>query len=319
MMTLDEKVELASSTIEWKNIQNNKNPLCTQKIYPFTTENLKGELDPFDLTGKDVLTVMGSGDQVFEHFLKGAKNIDTFDLNPLSEPYFYLKLALLEGNMSKNGFFEFLCNQELYPLTGLNISTFDQEIYQRISPMLRKNYDRFWNQLLQRYSAKKVRLEPNLFTWDEERYAVLEQILNYAGEENYLKLQSSITNLSISFLNVSLQKLPYKLNKKYDFINLSNIIRYADEMWEENPLQEFKKVTDSLIPFLKEGGFLIVGYLYEYQTNSYQSIHQLDLREKYYPSTIYDYYQFKGVGSIKYGYNDKYKDAIIVYQKSKKL
>ena len=112
MISLEEKISIAKNLIEGKDIEPTELK-CTSKLYPFTTENLKAELEPFDLTGKDILTVMGSGDQVFEHFLKSAQSIDAFDLNPLTEPYYYLKLAALLGKIPRQQFFEFLSSRNL--------------------------------------------------------------------------------------------------------------------------------------------------------------------------------------------------------------
>ena len=36
-----------------------------QSIYMFATENLNGVLNTLDVKGKDILTVSGSGDQIF--------------------------------------------------------------------------------------------------------------------------------------------------------------------------------------------------------------------------------------------------------------
>lgn len=318
MVSLEEKISIAKNLIEDKETCSDKLK-CTSKLYPFTTENLKGELEPFDLTGKDVWTVMGSGDQVFEHFLKGAGNIDAFDVNPLTEPYYYLKLAVFLRKVPKREFFEFLSSRNLEMSNQINRQALNIGTYQQLRPFLQRDNQIFWNFFYDNYTRSEIRRPDRLFTSDEMKYEHLEKMLNYADDEQYQKLQSNISRLSVNFLNFSVQELPYHLKKQYDFINLSNIIRYADDMWEENPLEKFKKITDKLIPFLKEDGVLIVGYLYEYKKESYQSIYQPALREKYYPSTIYDYYPFAGVDDIKYGYNNRFEDAVIVYQKGKKV
>lgn len=315
-MSIEEKIKRAKKLIEEQELDLNELE-CTRKIYPFTTENLKGELEPFDLTGKDVLTVMGSGDQVFEHFLKGATSIDAFDLNPLTEPYYYLKLALLLRKIPRADFFKFLTSRDIGMPNQINKQCFNYETYNQIRLLLQGDNQIFWDALLNTYKKSEIRRPDRLFTSDEPKYHYLEKMLNYIEEEQFQKLQNKISKLKINFLNFSIQELPYHLNKKYDLINLSNIIRYIDDMWEGNPLEEFKKITDQLISFLKENGVLIIGYLYEYQTESYLSIYQPELRNKYYPSTIYDYYTFTGVTDIKYGHQNRFEDAIIVYSKGK--
>lgn len=294
---------------------------CVSQIYPFTTENLKAELEPFDFTGKDILTVMGSGDQVFEYFLKGARSIDTFDVNPLTEPYYYLKYACILSGFSKEEFFSFFSSRVLKRVLKevLNNQVFDGQAYDKISPFLQGNHKKFWDVLDAKYGINLVRKPNRLFSSDEEGYENLKNMLNYAEDEQYHKLQSNISKLSINFLNFSLEELPYHLTRQYDCINLSSIVRFIDYMWKEKPIEEFKKVTDSLIPFLKKDGTLIVGYLYDYTNgseNSSVSIYRSNLINKYYPYDIYDYYQFAGVREMRY--NDdtmRCPDGILVYQK----
>ena len=54
------------------------------KIYSMTTENIYGFLNNLDLKDKDILTISGSGDQRLNAYLLGAKNVTTFDINPLT-------------------------------------------------------------------------------------------------------------------------------------------------------------------------------------------------------------------------------------------
>ena len=63
------------------------------KIYLMTTENIKGYLEKWFLEDKDVLTVAGSGDQMLNAYLLGAKNVTCFDINPLAFCQVKLKKA----------------------------------------------------------------------------------------------------------------------------------------------------------------------------------------------------------------------------------
>lgn len=64
-------------------------------IYPFTTENINGYLDLFNLNKKSLLTVGSSGDQVINAILNGCIDITLLDKNPYSKYYYYLKVACL--------------------------------------------------------------------------------------------------------------------------------------------------------------------------------------------------------------------------------
>ena len=50
------------------------------KMYPFTTENISGYIDNFDLEGKSLLTVGSSCDQIYNASLKGCKDITILDI-----------------------------------------------------------------------------------------------------------------------------------------------------------------------------------------------------------------------------------------------
>ena len=65
------------------------------KIYYSTNEDLESLLDVFDVEGKDVLSVTGSGDQAFHFHSKKANNVDLFDINRLTIHYYYLRVWVL--------------------------------------------------------------------------------------------------------------------------------------------------------------------------------------------------------------------------------
>ena len=79
------------------------------KIYSFTTENIDGYIDYFDLVNKSLLTIGSSGDQLLNAFLKGTNDITLYDINPYAKYYVYLKIAgilCLEYNEFEEFFFK---------------------------------------------------------------------------------------------------------------------------------------------------------------------------------------------------------------------
>lgn len=62
-----------------------------EKVFGSSNENLKELFQCFSLQGKDVLTVLASSDQFFYSVYFGAKKVDTFDHNPLTKYYYYLR------------------------------------------------------------------------------------------------------------------------------------------------------------------------------------------------------------------------------------
>ena len=72
---------------EWNHFYN---------IYPFTTENISGYIDNFNLNGKSLLTVGSSGDQIFNAVLMGINDVTQVDINPFAKYYYYLKMYYLK-------------------------------------------------------------------------------------------------------------------------------------------------------------------------------------------------------------------------------
>ena len=80
-------------------------------IYPFTTENIAGYINEFDLENKRLLTVGSSSDQVINASLKNTKDVTLIDINPYTKYYFYLKVASLRS-LNKDEFYNLIDNDE---------------------------------------------------------------------------------------------------------------------------------------------------------------------------------------------------------------
>ena len=72
--------------INFENNLSNATSICEGKlhynsefsrIYSFTTENIAGYIEYFDLNNKNLLTIGSSGDQILNAFYNGAKDIDS--------------------------------------------------------------------------------------------------------------------------------------------------------------------------------------------------------------------------------------------------
>lgn len=309
-------LKIAKELIEDKDKYSEEYSYRFRQIYPFTTENLKGHYQFFDLKGKKVLTVQGSGDQVLELILNGATNIDAFDINPLAKPYFDLKRASFMARIPKMDYLDFFRYND-YPKFGPdNKKCFNHNTFSKISKYLTEDSYKFWMDLFLTYSPEKIRRKNYLFSYDEAREEIFEEILNYYQEDNFKKLYTLINKLDYCFIESDVRNLPNILTKKYDFIDLSNIIRYSEKMWDIKPLENYRNLIDELIPFLNPGGDIIVGYLYQIDTEcpSYEC-YQKQLRDLYFPSSKYDYYYFDGIYDIKHKPQKKDNDAILVYHK----
>ena len=65
-------------------------------LYKNTNEDLTTIFKNINFKEKKVLTVQASSDQLFSSYILGAKEVDTFDSNRLTEYYYYLRKWCLE-------------------------------------------------------------------------------------------------------------------------------------------------------------------------------------------------------------------------------
>ena len=66
------------------------------KIYFASNEKLDKIFSNVDIKDKNVLTVLGSGDQAFHLYNRGARHVDVFDKNKLTLFYYYLRRWVIQ-------------------------------------------------------------------------------------------------------------------------------------------------------------------------------------------------------------------------------
>ena len=107
-------------------------------IYPFTTENISGYIDKFNLINKSLLTVGSSSDQAINAIFNGCSDISVVDINPYTKFYYYLKVAcLIELDLDE--FLKFLRFKDYPKVFNDNKEVFNKEIYDKILNIARKN------------------------------------------------------------------------------------------------------------------------------------------------------------------------------------
>ena len=89
-------------------IKGNQSEFDFNTLYPFTTENIDGYMDLFDLKNKSLLTLGSSSDQAINAGIVGCQNVTIFDICPLTKLYYFLKLASLLS-LEREMFLQFLC------------------------------------------------------------------------------------------------------------------------------------------------------------------------------------------------------------------
>ena len=236
------------------------------QIYPFTTENIKGYINHFDLgINKSLLTVGSSGDQVINAVLKGCRDITVIDINPYTKFYYYLKMAAII-DLTYDEYFMFF-KYKSYPTTfEENEDTLCKNLYDRLKDNLRLlDYESylFWEEILLNYN--NVLIRNRLFSNDEGQIKENRGCNNYLStKEDYLKTRTMIKKVHPVFINDDI--LTVKFNRRFDVIWLSNIANYLNE-------DEIKDMVHRMYNRLNINGQMLISYLYKTKKDTkYQKI-----------------------------------------------
>ena len=284
---------------------------CFFWLYPFTNENISGYYSNIDFKDKDVLTVTSSGDHALNAFLMGARNIDTFDINPLAKYYSELKIASIKS-LSLEEFFLFLYNKRLL---GTSKYFLKKSLYNKVRENLDSNYLDFWDYVFNKYSNKDI-IKSKLFTKDFLYLKELTKSNMYLNKDTYYKLRDILFKKSINYIDCDIKKLS-KLNKKYDVIILSNIPDYFDIVYksDKEALIELRNILNSI---KKNNTKIVLCYLYGCinDSNYKYGIYNKELVNEYFTGIDYKYEYFIGAvdlaKSLTLAKMSDYRDGVIV-------
>lgn len=243
MSNVEEKIYFAI-----KEISDTSNIVTFNRIYSFTTENIRGYINSFDLKEKSLLTVGSSSDQVLNAFFVGCMDITLIDVNIFTKEFFYLKKAAIE-QLNYKDFIKFMCMEGTIKR---NNKSFNIKTFNKIIPYIDDiESKKFWQELVTNYKPQKIK---KLFTPDVPFTYELKELNNYLQDkESYTKMQGIIKNLKPKFITADIYK--YKLKRNYDNIFLSNIADY-------NNVDATYKLYNNLKDNLNPGGSILIGYLY---------------------------------------------------------
>lgn len=247
-------LEKAKEKCEDKKVYNEANSFG--KIYPFTTENISGYIDLFNLKDRSLLTVGSSGDQIINAILKGCKDVTLLDINPFTKYYYYLKIACLLC-LDKDTFMEFLHYQEHTTTFGANDYAFNYETFNKVKQTLaeldHESY-LFWNELFKQFKPLEIRT--NMFEPDEYKIRAVIGCNNYLHDVKlYKDAQEKIMTVKPHFVYGDIFNV--KFERKFDNIWLSNIGKYL------NFLPAIREMVDITDGFLNDDGQLLICYLYD--------------------------------------------------------
>lgn len=226
-------------------------------IYLFTTENIAGYMKDLDLTNKRIITVTGSSDHIINAILKGCTDITTFDINHLSKYYMDLKLSAIKS-LSYKEFIDFL----LYDTD----KTLSYEIINNLE--MNKESKEFWLKELSKYNSDGKKLkESGLFNLKYFDIKNKKECNLYLNKVNYGIIKNRLDGININFIHTNLKDL--RIDKKYDYMFLSNISDYIDTFYENNYLANYKNLIDKFIINVK---CIYFAYVYDINKKDKRSV-----------------------------------------------
>lgn len=284
------------------------------KIYSFSTENISGYLDYFDLKNKRLLTVGSSGDQVINAYYCGARDITLFDINTYSKYYLYLKISAIIS-LSYDEFQKFFFKYYESPFED-NKYMFSKELFNKIKSNLRLlDYESylFFDEIFNLYEPKRIR--DYLFDDDESRKKVIKGLNIYLkNENNYNILKNKVRSISFKYINGDLFK--YKLNEKYDNIFLSNLCTYYS-LGELMSLLKYLSNNN-----LNMNGSILFSYLWNidfnesYYEDDWKEIYKMPIIKEKLKKYISEYHNIIGTRDILHD-EEKKRDLVLIYKKKR--
>ncbi len=247
--------------LSWKRIEEPRSFYQYSPAYIKTTENINGTFDKIsensDFKGKSVLTVVGSGDQIFESVLRGAKKVDGFDISMNAIMFYYLKEAALKTpSIDYHTYIRFFFTEEV-----------DSEEYREIYAKIRPNlnpiatayFDKVFSSSIPHAVIAQVIRRSSQYRNLEAAEEELPVLSSHLSPENFEKLREKINDCEINIYLRDVKKLD-DLEGPYDYIILSNIFEY-----QEGPeIDEFKAAIERYREKLTPTGKILVGYAYNH-------------------------------------------------------
>ena len=280
------------------------------KIYSFTTENINGYIDLFDLYNKSLLTVGSSGDQILNSYYNGARDITLLDINPFAKYYVNLKIAgiiSLTYQEFQEFFFKWI-NKE-YNNKRYNLNLF-KKIKKNLKAIDYESYY-FFQHIFKNY--KRDIISNFLMNDDLCIDKVIKETNNYLkNEESFNKLKKILNNISFKFINKDI--FTYQSSNKYDNIFLSNLCTTVNLYEYRDLLIKLKNNN------LNINGAMLILYLWNINYNSneinfeWKQVYNMPGTRFLLKDFITEYYNITGIDDITYN-KDSNSDLVMIYKK----
>lgn len=287
-----------------------------QKVYFSTNENIREYLNFVNFKyKKDGLSVLGSGDHIFNLINKGILNIDTFDTNLLTDFYvFGIKAAMVQ----KYNYKEYL--SVISKLINYNTPSNEiDEILMDLLPSMDNKYRKFWKEIIN-FNYQMQKKENTNISLINLLFINIRDVEDIMFKNNYLfneyefnKLKNNIFKSNITYKNIDAIDLPKEYRLKYDVILFSNIFDYMYKrfgfLFQYNDIKDF---IESLKNMLNKDGFLYLNYVFKYASEVFY-------RKNLIQNSTITFEDLKDSQVLKVDSNNKelntLKDGIIILKK----
>lgn len=241
-----------------------------QKVYFSTNENIQGyinyaRINPFT----KCLSVLASGDHAFNLAAKGAKDIDTFDINTLTE---YFVLGFKRALILKYNYYEYMEVCKLIKEGNLSLEN-TCDLINELLPYMDKKYYKFWqdimnyNYRIQKDNEYTIDLFQMLCIGLAGRINHIQNNFYLNGEYEYNLLKKRIARANITFKKVNVTELSQVFNTNtYDVMMLSNILDYVNL-----DIKSFNELVKSLETMMNREGILFLKYIFMYGKITYRT------------------------------------------------
>lgn len=202
------------------------------RLYFSSNERLDEIFSYFDFKDKDVLSVIGSGDQAISFFNKGVNRVDLFDINKLAIYYYYLRIWAIKYQ------------NDIYPGTGEKTIEYIKKLlkYVFIQNNDELNAYNYWNLFVENFSNYDI------MSFFYSCYYPL-----YKEEFNLENLKENIEHIDSKIMNIDLSG-NFSIDNKYDYLYTSNIVDYIS-------IKNIIAYRDNIYNLLKDNGIVICSNL----------------------------------------------------------
>jgi len=178
--------------------------------YAVTNEDLRHAMRFIPKNTENALVVAGSGDHPMFAALCNAKNIDAFDITYNAKLIMDIKTTALK-----------ILNRDEYQKLVIDLYKMGDKIesIENMQPIIKK-----LSHIEQKYISEMR--GHNLFCHGLHPSGYIKRPVPYEPEYNQMR---KVINKPFNFIWSDITTLHTKLNKKYDFIHLSNIMDYMNE------------------------------------------------------------------------------------------